>query len=164
MAYLRHTVWGWIYLPTTKNGFLSVCAKVSAVDTMRISFCRILLYEHTSTLQLCWQLINQSGLVLAVSKENYLSCSSFHVALMSQIWIEWRGVVVQLLWLTQSCHSHQTQHPIDIRSATQCRWHWPRTHACMCKKLAKVPRGSGDHHLAHTCLVEVISHEHQFLT
>ena len=34
----------------------------------------------------------------------------------------------------------------------------------MWQQLAKVPRGAGDHHLAHNCNVEVISHEHQLLT
>ena len=45
----------------------------------------ILLHEHTSTLQLWCQLINQSGLGLPVGKESFLSCSSFHVALKQNV-------------------------------------------------------------------------------
>ena len=45
----------------------------------------ILLHEHTNTLQLCCQLFNQSGRVLAVGKEIFLSSSSFHVALEQDV-------------------------------------------------------------------------------
>ena len=31
----------------------------------------------------------------------------------------------------------------------------PRTLACMWQQLAKVPHGAGDHHLAHTCSVDI---------
>ena len=67
-----------VSVPTITTSFLFVCAKGSAVETIRW-------HEHTCALQLCCQLLIQSGFAPTGAKESFLNCRRFHITLKQNI-------------------------------------------------------------------------------